>query len=280
MSEVTPDSVSLPPTGGSPAKALTIKKRLLAAGFSAFVPGSGHLLLGRTREGRVLLLVFGLVLSGFWPLRLLRTYCGFVFLVWATLGILAVGAFRAFFAAEAFSQGRPSRFWAVLVIVIVLVGSNIVIPAALLSSGFRAFQFPSSSMKETLDPGDRFMVDRWYYRHTPAGRGNLVVIKTTVLIVKRVIATGGDMIESHDGIVLVNGTRVEEPYVQHTDTPPPEMQTFGPIVIPPGKMFLMGDNRDVSYDSRSFGPLDVNAVVAKPLYIYGFDRSRRGRVLQ
>jgi signal peptidase I len=166
-----------------------------------------------------------------------------------------------------------------LVVPIVLLGSNLDLPAALLGSGFRAFAASSSSMNETLDAGDRFMVDRWYYRdHAPAP-GDLVVIRTTALVVKRVVAVGGDTIESRDGVVFLNHKELDEPYVQHTGGTTPEMQTFGPLTIPAGTVFLMGDNRDVSYDSRHLGALDVGLIVAKPLYVYGFNRHRRGKLL-
>jgi len=135
-------------------------------------------------------------------------------------------------------------------------------------------------MNETLDLGDRFMADRWYYRQRSPERGNLVVIRTTALVVKRVIAVAGDTIESREGVVSVNQKELDEPYVQHTGGAEPRMQTFGPITVPSGKLFLMGDNRDVSYDSRSLGALDAGLVVAKPLYIYGFNRRRRGKMLR
>jgi len=259
---------------------LTLKKRLLAAVLSSFVPGLGEILLGKRRGGTVLLLAFGLVLFGFWPLRLLRTFWGLILLIWSTFAILAIAVFRAFFAVGVRGGRRPSWAWTFLLVLIVWVGLNVDLPLALLGSGFRAFKVSSSSMNETLDLGDRFMVDRWYYRHTSPVPGDLVVIKTTALVVKRVIAVGGDTVESRDGIVSVNHKELDEPYVQHTGGAGPEMQTFGPITVPSGKLFLMGDNRDVSYDSRSLGALDTGVVVAKPLYIYGFNRHRRGKVLR
>lgn len=136
-------------------------------------------------------------------------------------------------------------------------------------------------MRETLIPGDRILVDCWHYRHTPPTRGDLVVFKSdALLLVKRVIATGGDTIESRNGVIVVNGMRIDEPYVRHTGNPTREMQTFGPRKVAPNKVFVMGDNRDESFDSRLTVAYDVSAVVAKPLYIYGFDRARRGKVLQ
>lgn len=100
-----------------------------------------------------------------------------------------------------------------------------------------------------------------------------------VPFVKRVIAGPGNIIEGRAGEVLVDGKRLSEAYVQHEGTPIPELVDFGPTLIPAGKLFVMGDNRDVSYDSRvrDFGLVDVSDVLGKPLYIYRSNRGWRGR---
>src|SRR5262249_7152794 len=87
-------------------------------------------------------------------------------------------------------------------------------------------------------------------------------------MIQRLIAQGGETIESHDGEISVNGRSLTEPYVVRDGPADWRMNNFGPIRIPPGKLFFMGDNRNVSYDSRmpEVGPVDVNSLRGKPLY--------------
>ena len=77
-------------------------------------------------------------------------------------------------------------------------------------------------------------------------------------------------IDGRSGVVIVNGIELSEPYVQHNGNPMPLQTDFGPIVVPAGKLFVMDDKRDISYDSSipGFGLVDVTDVLGKPLYSY------------
>jgi signal peptidase I len=102
-----------------------------------------------------------------------------------------------------------------------------------------------------------------------------------VILVKRLIAKGGDTITSIHGDVSLNGVALNESYVQHTDDPTDELMNFGPLTIPPHKLFVMGDNRDISLDSRmpEFGLVDESAILGKPLYIITPAHDRSGERL-
>jgi len=88
--------------------------------------------------------------------------------------------------------------------------------------------------------------------------------------IKRLIGVGGDRIEIKNKIVYVNGAPLEEPYVIHTDRSNfiSDRDKFGPITVPYGKFFVMGDNRDQSYDSRFWGFVDMNEIKGKAFIIY------------
>jgi len=128
-------------------------------------------------------------------------------------------------------------------------------------------------METTLLTGDQFVIDKNSYRHQPVARNDLVVMRRKdYQTVKRVVALGGDTIEGKNRQILLNGQLLDEPFIQHALRPGsnPEQDSFGPVTIPVGKYFVMGDNRDLSLDSRApdFGLIDAQAIVGKPLYIY------------
>lgn len=153
----------------------------------------------------------------------------------------------------------------------------------------QAFYIPSASMEPTLREGDRVLVEKLSYAGGEPTRGQVIVFERDVMgvlpvepdegvftdignalkglfgfpegltqdFIKRVIAVEGDTIEGKDGHVYVNGDEVtEENLPEGTET-----STFGPIQIPEDHVFVMGDNRGNSDDSRSFGPVPVDRVV-------------------
>ncbi len=162
---------------------------------------------------------------------------------------------------------------------------------ALLIKSFllQAFYIPSASMEPTLVEGDRVLVEKLSYRVGAPGRGDVVVFEKNLVMpatapeddsiwdgisesirglfgfptgteqdfIKRVMAVGGDTIEGRDGRVFVNDQVVEEPYL----TEDQQTSAFGPTEVPAGKIFVMGDNRNNSDDSRNFGPIDAAKVV-------------------
>ncbi|GAB4389249.1 MAG: signal peptidase I [Thermodesulfovibrionales bacterium] len=153
----------------------------------------------------------------------------------------------------------------------------------------QAFKIPTGSMEPTLLVGDHILVNKFIYGiRVPFSdrkvfalsrpeRGDIVVFKFPEDperdFIKRIVAVGGDVIEERDKVLYVNGEPVVEPYARHTDRDvrPPGMDprdNFGPVVVPEGKYFMMGDNRDQSYDSRFWGFVDASAIKGEALIIY------------
>lgn len=153
----------------------------------------------------------------------------------------------------------------------------------------QAFKIPSGSMKDTLLIGDHILVNKFIYGVKlpylqkvilPIGspdRGDIVVFKFPVEpekdFIKRVVGIAGDTIEGRDKKIFVNGQPIEESYTIKTDSTvyPAGIQArdnFGPITVPDNSLFVMGDNRDQSFDSRFWGFVDLKVVSGKAFMIY------------
>lgn len=153
----------------------------------------------------------------------------------------------------------------------------------------QAFKIPSGSMIPTLLIGDHILVNKFIYgTKIPFSDKRILVIKKPrkgdIIVfqypedpdrdfIKRVIAVEGDVIESRDKIIYVNGEAVKEPFIQHTDSSlkPGGLEprdNFGPYIVPKDKYFMMGDNRDQSYDSRFWGYVDMKYIRGEALIIY------------
>lgn len=139
----------------------------------------------------------------------------------------------------------------------------------------KRFTQPNSAMEPTVFDGDKFVADMNAYQNQAPGRGDVVVFHhDDILILKRVIAIASDTIEGRDFQIIVNGAVIHEGYIQHTGkgsiSPPFSfLRTFGPAKIMTGRVFVMGDNRDFSVDSRDpkFGTIPTAEVRGKAVRI-------------
>jgi signal peptidase I len=123
----------------------------------------------------------------------------------------------------------------------------------------QAIRVPSDSMAPTVEAGDHLLLDK---RDRSADVGDLVVLEDPLgdgPIIKRVVAVGGDEIGFEDGVLVRNGQPVPEPY---SDTFLDGVY-YGPYLIPEGQVWVLGDNRYDSIDSRDFGPVDAAAVLGQ-----------------
>jgi len=243
--------------------------RLLAAALSSVLPGAGQLWLRKKQTGIAFLCAFCLLAVLYWPLRLPRSYGGVQVLLFTAMGLFVAAAWHAV-RAPGQQITQCSRWWLVLFVPLALTASFAHSNWLLLAAGFRPFDVPSTGMEQTVLRGDRIMVDLRAYRDSkPKPHDVLIIRKDGTFLMKRVLAVGGHTIEGKDGTILVNHQRLEEPYVQHLGNAPVELNQFGPMEIPPGQLFVAGDNREVSRDSRlpEFGLVPEESVSGKGLYI-------------
>lgn len=143
--------------------------------------------------------------------------------------------------------------------------------AVILSILFQTYVYAQTevhnvSMQNTLAEGQRLIADKWSYKfHTP-NRGDIVIINGPEYkdrLVKRVIGLPGDVIDFRDGDVYVNGIRLEENYVKGITKA--DSLTM-PYTVPEGHLFVMGDNRENSLDSRALGPIALTSVEGKAVF--------------
>jgi signal peptidase I len=184
---------------------------------------------------------------------------------------------------------KRHSFWRELPVLIVVA---FVIALLIKTFLLQAFYIPSASMDPTLVIGDRVLVEKLTYRFSDPGHGDVVVFERDLAeltrpdppqedeslwediqnafrelfgfptgaeqdFIKRVIAVGGDEIEARDGQVFVNGAAIQEPYLPDGAS----TSDFGPVTVEEGMIFVMGDNRSNSDDSRNFGAVPVDTVV-------------------
>jgi signal peptidase I len=122
------------------------------------------------------------------------------------------------------------------------------------------------SMQPNLYVGDRLMTEKISYHLHPPRRGDVVIIERPageVSLVKRVVAVEGEVVEVRDGHTFVNGQPIDEPWVAHFGG-----QDYGPALVPPGHLFVVGDNRAVSRDSRAIGPVAVDSIRGRVWLVY------------
>jgi signal peptidase I len=122
------------------------------------------------------------------------------------------------------------------------------------------------SMQPNLYVGYRMMTEKISYRFHEPRRGDIVIAETGkagVNLVKRVIGLPGETIESREGHTYINGQPIDEPWVQYFGG-----RYLPPTLIPEGHVFIIGDNRPVSRDSRTIGALPIDQIEGRVVFIY------------
>lgn len=126
---------------------------------------------------------------------------------------------------------------------------------------------PSGSMLPTIQLGDRVLVNKFIYRFSNVERGDIVVFEPPIEskddYIKRVIGLPGETLWVEDGRICIDGHFLNEPYI-----PEPIFYTMDPITIPENTYFVMGDNRNSSYDSHAWGVLPIENIKGKAFVMY------------
>jgi signal peptidase I len=167
---------------------------------------------------------------------------------------------------------RPAYGW--IKEVVQTLGLTLLIFFGIQTFVAQPYRVEQQSMEQTLLQDQYVLVDKLTPRFDTYKRGDIVVFKPPpdwsqqdgTPFIKRVIGVSGDEIEILDGEVLVNGVRLSEPYVYQVDGEPQATETTTEPprwLVPDGELFVMGDHRSSSSDSRTFGPIGVGDVVGR-----------------
>ena len=140
---------------------------------------------------------------------------------------------------------------------------------------FGAYEIPSGSMEDTIEVGDLIFSEKLSYYTSDPQKGDIVTFADPLVsnrtLIKRVIATGGQTVDLQNGKVVVDGVVLDEPYTENKVSEPFEKTAVSisyPYTVPEGYLWVMGDNRTNSQDSRYFGAIDASSVTGHAVFTY------------
>jgi signal peptidase I len=236
---------------------LTVTSLVLTA--IALLAGHAEVLLGLSQSASLLLQLTSAVAAWIIPIEMIRRF----------LHMKLLQSIALFAVASVFS-----------------ISLSIGTALAIRTFAFQAFKIPSGAMAPTLLVGDHLLANKFIYRLRDPVRGEIVIFKypkdPSKDFIKRVIGLPGDTIEIRDKILFINGQSRTEEYVKHTDErilplSVSARDNLEKMVVPQHSFFVMGDNRDESYDSRFWQFVEASSLKGKATYIYwANDRARIG----
>ncbi|MGO8746392.1 MAG: signal peptidase I [Thermoguttaceae bacterium] len=272
---------SIMETPSSPTETSFSKPRRpwLAAILSLLAGPLGQVYVGRLRRGLFLWLIglcLNLVLM-FFAIGLPIGFFCFILLCLFDLAFVLYLAVDAFLLARRNRHAtlkRYQRWWVYVLLYVIFSLGGATFADFLRSSVGDSYVIPTRSMSPTIQPGDRFLVDKRWYNRNRIHRNDVVVFLSegpgSPTYVQRVAGLPGDEIEIRNEHVFINGAEWDDPHAVF-NAPPPflgEMVNHGPVKVPLGCCYLLGDNRRMSKDSRMVGPIPLSDICGIARLIY------------
>jgi signal peptidase I len=244
------------------------------AGLFGF--GTGYVYVGRLRSGFVAFCGF-YALIGFFAWTRLVVYSAAVWwivcvgaLVWAATTVIHPVVLAVRHRYVPMQWYKHWLFYVVWVVIGTTVGLSISTNRAILF-GYEPFRIQSASMAPTAEVGDFVVADTLRYRHHAAVMGDIVIVQrpgSAVDYIKRVVGVAGDSVEIRDGVIYRNGFAIDEPYVHAPAFSTGSPRNVPPWTLGPGLVYVLGDYRDNSLDSRQWGPLSTTGLRGRVQYIW------------
>ena len=175
------------------------------------------------------------------------------------------------------SKKKAVSFWRFIIELVVALGIALALTWAIKTFFVEPYEVPTGSMESTIMIGDKLLADKITLNWDAVQHGDVIVFADKVMpgriLVKRVIATGGEVVDLRDGLVFVNDFPLYEPYTKGIETQPigqhfENMNIEYPFTVPEGHLWVMGDNRGNSADSRYFGTVTEESVFGRAIMVF------------
>jgi signal peptidase I len=259
------------------------RKPWISGIFTVFSIGLGHIYTGKAKRGIILFFIgqallvisMSLLLLPVIPINLIATMLMILaFVVFCVIDAVRLSRkFKFSYDLKKYNKWYIYLLYAAITVFIIQPMNEY----AIKKNVVQAYKIPSGAMKPTLLIGDHIFANKLTYNKSEPNRGDIIVFKFPVDpdkdFIKRIIGVAGDIVEGRDKKIYVNNQPLNDDYSIHTDSQiiPRGLQArdnFGPITVPNNALFVMGDNRDQSFDSRFWGFVDLEVVKGKAYTIY------------
>ena len=266
-----------------------LKKRepILALLLSFVTPGLGQIYNGQFRKGIILYLTGLLIITILSFTGLFLKFYGMIFCIPIIIGFWLFILLEALYSAKRLKKIKLKRYnkW-YFYCIIFLINTFVISPLFnSIIKDTKTYKIPSSAMEPTLQVGDHLTANMKIYKNEKPKRGDVIIFKYPIDpskdFIKRVIGLEGEKVEIIHNKIYINHKLIDDPWGHYDERSQSAkylqpMEKFGPVIVPKGSLFVLGDNRDNSQDSRHWGYVNVNAIKGKAIYIYfSWDRYAR-----